>query len=76
MERWNAVLRFSCPEACVSSDKCTHGPSPVPYLLLWALTSAADGVELGANPISCANFKVTVPKAQSDSEQLPETPCG
>lgn len=66
MEPWSFLLGFSCPQAWSYSDKCTHGPSPVPYLLLQALTSAADGVELGVNHINCDNFKVS--KAQSDSE--------
>lgn len=46
--------------------------------LLWALTFAADGVELRINHVSCANFKVTYVQSpkKRDSEQCPKVPCG
>ena len=51
---WSSSLKFS-PEALRNAPSISRTLTQ----FLWALTFAADGVELGVNHVSCANFKVT-----------------
>lgn len=69
VEPWSSILKFS-REALT-----TFHLLPLTWLL-WALTFAADGVELRINYVSCANFKVTYvqsPKKQEIQSNAPRS---